>query len=68
MQIFLNGLYDRYNRRDYVRPDPIELIYPYGDLRDREIAGLIAACLAYGRVQQILKSVSSVLNAMGPSP
>ena len=30
--------------------------------------GLIASSLAYGRVAQILKSVSSLLNKMGPSP
>ncbi|MCL6086971.1 MAG: TIGR02757 family protein, partial [Actinobacteria bacterium] len=31
-------------------------------IKDREIAGLIASLLAYGRVSQILKSVSIVLN------
>lgn len=68
MQAFLDGLYGGYNRRHYVHPDPLELVYPYDDLKDREIAALIAACLAYGRVAQILKSISSVLTVMGPSP
>lgn len=61
-------LYDTYNRRKYVHPDPLELLYGYDDVRDREIVGLVASSLAYGRVVQILKSVSSVLDAMGPSP
>jgi len=58
----LNKLYEKYNDREYVHPDPLEFLYNYSDIKDREIAGLISALLAYGRVQQILKSVSLVLN------
>lgn len=64
----LDNLYLRYNQPKYVHPDPIEFLYLYSDIRDREIAGLIASSLAYGRVKQILKSVSCVLNRMTPSP
>lgn len=64
----LNRLYDQYNRREYVHPDPLEFLYRYPARRDREVAGLIAASLAYGRVGQILKSVSAVLTPMGDSP
>ncbi len=64
----LNTLYNKYNKRTYVHPDPLEFLYSYKDIRDREIVGLIASSLAYGRVAQILKSVSSVLDFMGPSP
>lgn len=64
----LETLYDTYNRKTYLHPDPLEFLHRYADRRDREIVGLVAACLAYGRVQQILKSVSFVLSVMGPSP
>ena len=64
----LEVLYRQYNRRDRVHPDPLVFLYPYADVRDREIAGLIASCLAYGRVAQIYKSLTSVLEKMGPSP
>nr|WP_321502674.1 TIGR02757 family protein [uncultured Dethiosulfovibrio sp.] len=40
----------------------------YPDVEDREIVGMVASSLAYGRVSQILKSVSSVLEPMGCSP
>jgi uncharacterized protein (TIGR02757 family) len=63
----LNSLFDRCHRRDLVHPDPLEFLYDYPDLYDREIVGLIAAALAYGRVKQILVSVSRVLDSM-PSP
>lgn len=64
----LEDLYTRYNRREFVHPDPLEFLYNYDNTRDRETAGLIASSLAYGRVAQILKNVTQVLNTMGPSP
>jgi uncharacterized protein (TIGR02757 family) len=64
----LEKLYRRYNNRRYVHPDPLEFLYSYTDIRNREVVGLIASSLAYGKVKQILKSVSCVLNMMKPSP
>jgi uncharacterized protein (TIGR02757 family) len=64
----LDKLYAHYNKRRFVHPDPLEFLYNYDDLRDRELVGLIASSLAYGRVAQILKSVSSLLETMSPSP
>ena len=64
----LESLYVKYNRRAYVTPDPLQFLYDYPKVQDREIVGLIAAGLAYGRVAQILKSVDSVLKKMEPSP
>jgi uncharacterized protein (TIGR02757 family) len=57
-------LYASYNRREFVHPDPLEFLYHYPDVRDREIVGLIASSLAYGNVRQILTSVRRVLVAM----
>ena len=64
----LDGLYARYNRREFVHPDPLEFLYKYDKVRDREIVGLIASSLAYGRVKQILRSIDYVLARLGPSP
>jgi uncharacterized protein (TIGR02757 family) len=64
----LEQIYDRYHRRCFVHPDPLEFLYPYEDLGDREIVALIASSLAYGNVKQILRSVSLVLGKMGPRP
>jgi len=51
-----------------VHPDPLEFLYNYEDRCDREVVGLVASSLAYGRVAQILKSVSCVLERMQPTP
>jgi uncharacterized protein (TIGR02757 family) len=64
----LDELYNKYNRREFVHPDPLEFLYRYDNLQDREIVGLISSSLAYGRVAQILKSVDTVLEKMKPSP
>jgi len=64
----LEKLYIAYNNRKYVHPDPLEFLYNYEDRKDREVVGLIASSLAYGRGSQILRSVSLVLDKMGPSP
>lgn len=64
----LDALYAAYNRREYVHPDPLEFLYRYEATEDVEIAGLVSACLAYGRVTQILADVERVLGFMGRSP
>lgn len=64
----LDALYGRLNRRAYVSPDPLEVVYRYEDARDREVAGLIAAGLAYGRVAQILRNLHALLDVLGRSP
>lgn len=64
----LDELYDHFNRRKYVHPDPLELLYEYDDPADREVVGIVASSLAYGRVMQILASVRVVLRRMGASP
>jgi uncharacterized protein (TIGR02757 family) len=64
----LESLYRTWNRRRFVHPDPLETLYAYPDPGDQEIAGIVAAGLAYGRVTQILASIEKVLSALGPSP
>ena len=64
----LDTLYERYNRREFVHPDPLEFLYEYDEPADREIVGLLAASLAYGRVAQILRNIRQLLEPMGPSP
>lgn len=62
------AVYTRYNKQEFIHPDPLEFLENYEDVRDREIAGLVASSLAYGRVSQILTSVDQVLEDMKPSP
>ncbi len=64
----LESIYLKYNLQKYVDPDPLLFLYNYSEKRNREIAGLIAACFAYGRVEQIMKIVARVLDKLVPCP
>ena len=48
--------------------DPVSLPHRYRDPRDVEVAGLLAASLAYGRADLFLPRVTRILDGMGPSP
>lgn len=65
---WFDSLYGKYHRRERVPPDPLEVLYDYPDGGDREIAALVAAALAFGRVGKILAAVREVLGKMGSRP
>lgn len=52
----------------FLDSDPVGLVHAFTDPRDIEVAGAVAAMLAYGGVRQIRGSVSRVLDLLGPSP
>lgn len=64
----LDCIYLTYNKKEYIDPDPLLFLYDYPDKKNREIAGFIAACLAYGRVDQIMKTLVHVLGKLGSAP
>ncbi len=64
----MEKLYDRYNHKNLIKPDPLQFIYNYSNPGDMEIAGLLSAALAYGRVEQIQKSLTRLFKLMGKSP
>jgi uncharacterized protein (TIGR02757 family) len=63
----LDSLYQGFNAAASLT-DPIELVRPYTSGPDREVAGFIAAGLAFGNVVAVMASVRAVLERMGPSP
>jgi uncharacterized protein (TIGR02757 family) len=64
----LDKLYNKYNHRDLIKPDPLQFVYRYDNPPDKEIVALLAADLAYGRVEQIQKSLTNLFGRMGESP
>jgi uncharacterized protein (TIGR02757 family) len=63
----LDAIYQRYNRPEFIEPDPLAPVLRYPDPRDQEVVGLICACLAFGNVKTILASAERVL-AVLPHP
>lgn len=63
----LERLHRRFNRPEWIDPDPLAVLGDYSDPPDRELAGLVAASLAFGGVRQIMASARTAL-APYPSP
>ena len=64
----LEKLYRKYNHRRLIKSDPLQFVHRYSELADMEIAAFLASALAYGRVQQIEKSLIRLLGRMENSP
>lgn len=62
----LDDLYAKYNRSEYIHPDPLELVLAYRDPLDQEVVGLIAAAFSLGRVGSILKTTKQILRFFDP--
>lgn len=67
LKAILDNLYKQRSQR-HLDNDPLSFCHRYNDPLDQEIVGLIASCLAYGKVHLIKRSVAAVLNVMSPSP
>ncbi len=63
----LERLYATYDHA-FLSSDPIEFVHRFKAKRDREVVGLIASSLAYGRVDTIKRSIQRVLDIMGWKP
>jgi len=68
MKGILDRLYARYNQRHLIPPDPLQFVRRYGHPMDQEIVAFLASALAYGRVEQIERSLSDLFGRMGQSP
>lgn len=65
---WLERLYARYHDRRFVSRDPLVAVYRYDRPADREVAGLVAALLAYGNVKAMLAGIDALLDRLGPRP
>ena len=68
LKAFLDGKVDRYNRPDFIASDPISIPHRFSEKKDREIAGLFAATLAWGQRVTILKNAERLMQWMDFSP
>ena len=64
----LDRLYRKINRPEFIPLDPVKFPHRYESGGDREIAAFLAATIAWGRRDLILKSAEKMFALMGPSP
>lgn len=65
---FLDEKVDLYNRPDFIESDPIQIPHRFSLKEDIEIAGFLAATLAWGNRKMIINSANKLINLMGNAP
>lgn len=65
---FLEELADKYNCSDFIADDPISIPHRFENRNDREIAGFLAATIAWGNRKAIVKNASRMMNLLDDDP
>jgi uncharacterized protein (TIGR02757 family) len=65
---FLDQRVDIYNRQSFIESDPISIPHRFTLREDIEIAGFLAATIAWGNRVAILRSAGRMLDLMGNTP
>ena len=65
---FLEAKVIQYNTIDFIEPDPISVPHRYNLKEDIEIAGFLAATIAWGNRTMITKNGHRMMDLMGDSP
>lgn len=64
----LERLYDKYNRPEFISEDPIAVPHRYTGRVDREIAGFLAATIAWGNRKAIVRNGHRLMRLMDDTP
>ena len=64
LRAYLDGLAARFERTAFIADDPIAIPHGFDDPRDREVIGLYAALLAWGRRATILAKMADLAERM----
>lgn len=65
---FLDLKVFQYNTPDFIESDPISIPHLYSQKEDIEIAGFLAATIAWGNRKMIIKNANKMMKFMGNSP
>ena len=68
MRDLLERLHDRYNNESFIEADPISVPHSFTNTVDREIAGFLAATIAWGNRRAIVQSAYRMMRYMDHAP
>lgn len=68
MRELLEQLHDRYNNESFIEADPISVPHSFTNPVDMEIAGFLAATIAWGNRRAIVKSAHRMMRYMDNAP
>lgn len=64
----LHFYHDKYNKKEFIKDDPISIPHRFTKKQDIEIAGLFAATLAWGNRTSIINSCNKLMTLMDNEP
>jgi uncharacterized protein (TIGR02757 family) len=64
----LDAFYKGYDFKNRLQHDPVQFPHRYSDPRDIELAGFIASCFAYGKVDLFMPVIGKILASCGSHP
>lgn len=64
----LDHINERVEQTDYIPKDPVQFMHAFEDKRDQEIAGFLAATMAWGRRDIVISKVNNLLQRMQYAP
>jgi len=64
----LDENYFKFNRKDFIEKDPVSIPHSFKKKEDMEIAGLMAATIAWGNRKAILRNANRMVELMDGSP
>jgi len=65
---FLDSKYVQYNNFNFIESDPISIPHKFSLKEDIEIAGFLAATIAWGNRKSIIKNANKMMDLLGNSP
>jgi len=68
LKLFLEEKYLQYNNASFINCDPVSIPHMFSDPLNREIAGFLAATIAWGRRDLILRSSNILIEKMDGNP
>lgn len=68
LKSFLDEKVEKYNRPSFIESDPISIPHMFSSKEDIEIAGFLAATIAWGNRKMILRNAGRMMEHMGNAP
>lgn len=68
LKSFLDEKVELYNRPDFIESDPIQIPHLFSLKEDIEIAGFLAATIAWGNRKMIINNAKKMMDLMGNAP
>jgi uncharacterized protein (TIGR02757 family) len=68
LKLFLDEKADFYNRADFIITDPVQIPHRFTQKEDIEIAGFLAATIAWGNRKSIITNANRMMDLLGNAP